>query len=157
MRIFGLGTRMWCQNPCGVRFPRFDTEVLAQQDDCATACLEQEHSQAMTRCIQLDRICADLCSLAARAIARRSDFVRQACALCALACQSCGKECAKRFHSERCKRCAPGCRRCKKACQSRGCPLYLRPSICSGRDGAVHLLRALTFVCASATGSSRRG
>jgi hypothetical protein len=92
-------------------------QCLVSCELCATACLEQEDSQAMTRCIQLDRICADLCSLAARAIARRSDFVRQACALCALACRSCGKECAKHSHSEHCKRCAAACRRCEKGCQ----------------------------------------
>src|SRR6516162_5728003 len=92
-------------------------QCLVACELCAAACFEQEDSQQMTRCIQLGRICADLCSLAARAIARKSDFVRQACALCALACRSCGKECARHSHSEQCKRCAAACRRCEKACQ----------------------------------------
>ena len=92
-------------------------QCLVACELCATACLEEENSQAMIRCIQLDRICADLCALAARAIARRSDLVSQVCALCVLACRSCSKECARHSHSDHCKRCAAACRRCEKECQ----------------------------------------
>jgi hypothetical protein len=84
---------------------------------CATACLEDEDSQAMTRCVRLNRICAALCELTARVIARRSDLMRQVCALCVLACRSCAKECARHPHVDYCERCAAACRRCEKECQ----------------------------------------
>jgi hypothetical protein len=92
-------------------------QCLVACELCATACLEGEDPKAMTRCIQLDRICADLCALTAREIARKSDLMRQVCALCVLACRSCGRECAKHSHADHCKRCALACRRCEKECQ----------------------------------------
>jgi len=88
-------------------------QCLVACELCATACLEEEDSKAMTRCIRLNRICAELCALTARAIALRSDLMRQVCALCVLACWSCGKECAKHSHADYCKRCAAACRRCE--------------------------------------------
>jgi len=92
-------------------------QCLVACELCATACLEDEDSQAMTRCARLNRICADLCELTARVIARRSDLMRQVCALCVLACWSCGEECARHSHVDPCKRCAAACRRCEKECQ----------------------------------------
>jgi hypothetical protein len=91
-------------------------QCLVACELCATACLEG-HPKGMTRCIQLDRICADLCALPAREIARKSDLMRQVCALCVLACRSCGRGCAKHSHADHCKRCAAACRRCEKECQ----------------------------------------
>jgi len=92
-------------------------QCLVACELCVAACLDQENSEAMNRCIQFCRICADLCALTAREIARKSILMRQVCALCVLACWSCGEECARHSHVDPCKRCAAACRRCEKECQ----------------------------------------
>src|SRR6516165_8299865 len=92
-------------------------QCLVTCELCVAACLDQENSEAMNRCIQFCRICADLCALTAREIARKSILMRQVCALCVLACWSCGEECARHSHVDPCKRCAAACRRCEKECQ----------------------------------------
>jgi hypothetical protein len=89
-------------------------QCLVACELCATACLERADSKAMTRCIQLALICADLCALTAREITRRSDLMLEVCALCVLASRSCGSECARHSDTDHCKRCATACRRCEK-------------------------------------------
>lgn len=54
----------------------------------------------MTRGIQLDRDCADLCRLAASLMARGSEFVTQACKLCSEVCQASADECSKHKDSK---------------------------------------------------------
>jgi len=43
---------------------------------CASACLREENVQAMARCIELDRDCADMCALAARLMSRQSELAK---------------------------------------------------------------------------------
>ena len=70
----------------------------------------------MSRCIALDRSCADICALAAREMARGSDFVARVCAICAEICQACGDECA-RHEMDHCQECAKACHRCAEECR----------------------------------------
>lgn len=84
---------------------------------CATACLNEPDPKMMQRCIQLDRDCADICILAAKYMARDSEFAQQACSLCATICRVCGEECSK-FPTDHCKQCADICNRCAEACES---------------------------------------
>ena len=85
-------------------------------ESCATACLQEEEVEMMTYCIALTRSCADVCDLAAREMARESEFADQICDLCADICQACGDECAQ-HDVEHCKRCAAVCHRCADACR----------------------------------------
>ncbi len=70
----------------------------------------------IARCIELDRSCADICSLAVREMSRGSAFAERVCQLCAEICDACGEECAKHKH-DHCQKCAEACRRCADACR----------------------------------------
>ena len=48
----------------------------------------------MARCIALDIDCAQVCALAAAAMARGSEHAKAICMLCANICEVCGAECA---------------------------------------------------------------
>ena len=85
-------------------------------DHCSTACLREPNVSDMARCIQLDIDCAQMCRLAAGAMARSSEFASQICSLCAEICEVCGDDCA-RFSSDHCRSCADACRRCAQACR----------------------------------------
>ncbi len=85
-------------------------------EHCATGCLHGEDMKLMTRCIELDRSCADVCLFAAREMSRESVWVGAVCQLCAEICDACDEECAK--HSmEHCQICAEACRTCAEACR----------------------------------------
>lgn len=84
---------------------------------CATSCLNEQDVQSMTKCIQLDRDCADICYLAAKYMARGSQFAKQLCVLCAQICKICGDECSK-FPAQHCKDCADACYKCATECES---------------------------------------
>src|SRR4051812_27172307 len=58
-------------------------------DFCATSCLKEEGVQSMTRCIELDIDCAQICRLAAAFMARDSDYAAEICDLCARICEDC--------------------------------------------------------------------
>lgn len=85
-------------------------------EHCATACLNEKEVAMMTRCIELDRSCADMCSFAAREMARGSEFAEQVCQLCAEICAACGEECGK-HRMDHCQECAEACQACAEACR----------------------------------------
>lgn len=85
-------------------------------DHCSTACLQEQDVKSMARCITLDMDCAAICRLAAGYMARGSECMKQACALCAQVCQLCGDECAK-HQMDHCQECAQACRRCAEECR----------------------------------------
>jgi hypothetical protein len=82
---------------------------------CFSACLEEEDVKMMTRCIELDRECADICQLAASLLARGSENAESYLKVCAEICEACAEECAK-HDNEHCKRCAEICSQCAEHC-----------------------------------------
>lgn len=83
---------------------------------CFKACLEEDDVKMMIHCIELDRDCADICSLTASLIARDSVHGTHLLKECAEVCEACAEECEK-HDSEHCRRCAEACRQCAEACQ----------------------------------------
>lgn len=83
---------------------------------CAASCLQEPDVRMMARCIALDIDCAQICALAAGAMARGSEHAKAICALCADICQTCGDECAK-HRMDHCQECAQACRRCAEECR----------------------------------------
>ena len=83
---------------------------------CVASCLQEQDVKMMARCIALDMDCAQICTLAAAAMARDSEHAKAICAVCADICQSCGEECAKHA-MEHCQECAKACHRCVKECR----------------------------------------
>ncbi len=63
-------------------------------EHCASACLQEQDVKMMSKCIALDRDCADICGLAARWMARGSDYARSLCRLCAEVCRACAADVA---------------------------------------------------------------
>src|SRR5579862_9231101 len=95
-----------------VRQNRFQStiEIL---NDCIQACnscltdslLEQDIGM-LVDCIELDRDCADICSLTVQYLARDSRFSGEIAKECAVICGACAKECEKHAATmEHCKIC----------------------------------------------------
>jgi hypothetical protein len=86
-------------------------------DACASACLGEEDVSLMTRCIELDHDCADICTLGARLLMRESESAAQYLVLAEEICQLCADECDKHEHAH-CKACAAACLSCAESCRA---------------------------------------
>jgi hypothetical protein len=82
---------------------------------CASACTKEEHIAAMARCIRLDMECAAMCYAAAQLMSMDSDRVKDICALCAVVCEECARECTQ-HDNEHCRECAAQCTNCADEC-----------------------------------------
>ncbi len=90
-------------------------DCVAACEACSVACLEEP--DLMSRCIELDRDCADICALGARLLQRNSEISHIYLAICEEACRECADECVK-HDSDHCKACADVCERCAEACHA---------------------------------------
>lgn len=88
----------------------------ASCDHCATACLSEPDPGSMIRCIKTDLDTAQVCRLAAAAMARDSDFVAEICRLCAHVCEACAEICDQ-HDFDHCKQCAKACQACAAECR----------------------------------------
>lgn len=102
--------------------PHLHTELIQKLldcsfacENCATACLNEENVNDMTRCISLDRDCADLCFQAVRLLIRDSEIGKQFLLLCEEICRLCADECGK-HDMDHCQQCAAACLACAEAC-----------------------------------------
>jgi hypothetical protein len=89
---------------------------------CADACLSEEMVADLRTCIRSDLDCADICGTTARVLSRHTGYdanlSRAVLQACAVACRSCGDECARHAEMhEHCRICAEACRACEKACR----------------------------------------
>ena len=84
-------------------------------ETCMTMCLQEDHVKMMVGCIQLDRDCADICTLTARFVARNSAHAKHVMKECIEICRKCAEECGKHDH-DHCQHCAEICRECADAC-----------------------------------------
>jgi hypothetical protein len=91
-------------------------------EHCASACLQEEDVQMMTRCISLDRDCADICTQGARLLQRDSVIAHQYLVLCEEICRLCANECSKHNH-DHCQQCAQACSICAEACHEHHQPI----------------------------------
>lgn len=90
-------------------------ECAATCDYCFSACLNEENVMMMTRCIELDRECADICRLTASILSRDSENKESYLKLCAEVCEACGDECGK-HDNDHCRKCSKMCKECAEAC-----------------------------------------
>ncbi|MEO5967610.1 MAG: four-helix bundle copper-binding protein [Ferruginibacter sp.] len=91
-------------------------ECATSCEMCAAACLDEEDVKMMTRCIELDRDCADICFLTAKLLIRDNKIAHKLLAVCEEICGECAKECSKHEHNH-CKKCAEICQKCQQACK----------------------------------------
>ncbi|MEU9507035.1 four-helix bundle copper-binding protein [Micromonospora sp. NPDC048170] len=89
---------------------------------CADACLSEDMVAELAKCVRTNLDCADICTTTARVLSRHTGYdaniSRSLLEACAVACRSCGDECAGHagMH-EHCRVCADACRACEKACR----------------------------------------
>ena len=83
---------------------------------CAASCFQESDVKMMVKCIASDMDCAQICALAAAAMARGSEHAKAICALCADICQACGDECSK-HNMDHCQKCANACLKCAEECR----------------------------------------
>lgn len=92
---------------------------------CAAECLREDDVKMMSACIALDMDCADMCRVAAGALARASELSGYICQTCAEVCKTCADECGKHA-MDHCQACAQACRECADQCRQmsgfRGAP-----------------------------------
>ena len=89
---------------------------------CADACLSEGMVAELTKCIRTNMDCADICAATARVLSRHTGYdaniSRAVLDACAMACKSCGDECASHANMhEHCRVCADACRACEQACR----------------------------------------
>ncbi|MEQ9440232.1 MAG: four-helix bundle copper-binding protein [Cyclobacteriaceae bacterium] len=92
-------------------------DCISACQHCSEQCLHEENIGMMVKCIQLDRDCADICTLTANLVARNSSFAQHMARQCAEICQQCASECGRHEH-EHCQECAQACQLCQEACVS---------------------------------------
>lgn len=88
---------------------------------CADACLSEELSSDLAKCIRLNMDCADICATTSRVVSRQTEYdanvTRPLLEACIAACRSCGDECGGHAdHMEHCRICSEQCRTCEQAC-----------------------------------------
>jgi hypothetical protein len=83
---------------------------------CYHACLKEEHSEKLTKCIELARESADTCGFAIQMLQRSSQFTKNVLELCRMICEQCAMECKKHGYTH-CKKCAEVCLNCAKECR----------------------------------------
>lgn len=92
-------------------------ECAQECDRCATACLHEKDVGMLTRCIALDRECAETCYASARLMGMEGEHAALFCHSCAEICDVCAEECEK-HDMEHCRKCAEACRRCADECRA---------------------------------------
>lgn len=92
------------------------SQCVSACEFCATSCLNEPSVQELKNCIQLDRDCADICSLAIQLLSRDSDQTASIINICADVCAKCAEECERHDH-DHCVRCAQACRKCQQSCK----------------------------------------
>jgi hypothetical protein len=91
----------------------------------------------MTRCIELNLVCADVCAYTERELARRPGGAERIALICAEICDVCSEECNKRPRLEHCAACARECAECAECClQISGAANY-QPAEAATADSAV--------------------
>lgn len=94
-------------------------ECLACYQSCTTAvrhCLGEGGRHAEGRHITLLLDCAASCTVSADFMLRRSQFHREACAVCAKVCYACEQSCLALGDDATMRECAEACRRCAERC-----------------------------------------
>lgn len=98
-------------------------QCAATCTSCADACLNEENSDSLRRCIQLNLDCAEICNATWQLLSRKnservSTLVSQL-ETCRDICAECAAECEQHAEMhEHCRLCAEACRACEERCTS---------------------------------------
>ena len=109
-----------------MKYERYQTcidaclECATECEHCATSCLNEKDVTMLTRCIQLDRECAEACYASARLMGMGGEHALLLCHACAEICEVCAEECEKHaaHGMKHCRVCAEACRQCAEECRA---------------------------------------
>jgi hypothetical protein len=90
-----------------------ECESCARHCAMLTAEGKKDHLRTLGTCAD----CGDICSTAAKIVARPGPMSVTICEACAKACDACGAACEKFATDEHMTRCAKACRECAQACR----------------------------------------
>lgn len=85
-------------------------------DYCAGACIKENESMPLARCILRNLDCAEACRFMLSMIARGSERANNFLNTCAAFCDECAAECRNHAMGH-CKACAVACETCASACR----------------------------------------
>jgi hypothetical protein len=91
-------------------------KCVAECNRCTTACLGEQDISMLTKCIQLNIDCGDVCALTAALLARGSKYAKYLLKTCMEMCNGCAEECEKHADMQHCAVCAEACRKCAEEC-----------------------------------------
>jgi hypothetical protein len=101
-------------------------ECVTACEYCAGACIKENETMSLARCILRDLDCADACRFMLSLMARGSESANEFLEICAKYCDQCASEC--RSHPmDHCKACASACE--------------LSAALCRGQRTSVVLVR----------------
>jgi|HubBroStandDraft_4_1064222.scaffolds.fasta_scaffold310239_1 hypothetical protein len=103
---------------------------------CAIECL-REAGMEMTRCIELNLVCAGVCAYTERELARKSDRAERMALICAEICDVCFEECNKHLPLNQCAVCAEKCAECAERCLQMAGAMNYQPAEAAMYDPAV--------------------
>jgi hypothetical protein len=86
-------------------------------ENCGSEMIRESGMKDMIRCIELTRVCAEVCRTAITIMSQSSQFAEQFCILCAEICQECSDECGKYKYKDHCQQCSEVCYECAQSCR----------------------------------------
>ena len=92
-------------------------ECIAACRASSGACRDDASVQSLSRCIRLDRDCAEACALVVRVLSGGSDSFAEVCRMAARLADACADECERHAERDHCRACADACRRCAAECR----------------------------------------
>ncbi|URZ09165.1 four-helix bundle copper-binding protein [Clostridium felsineum] len=85
--------------------------------ECFESCLNEPDIDRRRSCLKLLIECARMCEMSMAGMSMNSQFAKDHCKLCQVACDQCAKECSM-FQDDHCQKCADVCRTCASECAS---------------------------------------
>ncbi|MCM3782871.1 four-helix bundle copper-binding protein [Neobacillus mesonae] len=90
-------------------------EAMNACNKCYVSSLKEYDLALLTESIRLNREAAEICSFAASALSRGTDYKDEILSLVVKACKACAEECLRHEHIH-CQSCVEACLRCAEVC-----------------------------------------
>ncbi|MFD1128481.1 four-helix bundle copper-binding protein [Paenibacillus provencensis] len=94
-------------------------EAMNACNKCYVSSLKEYDLGILRESIRLNREAAEICSFAASALSRGTEYKEEILSLVVKACRACVAECEKHEHLH-CKECVDSCRKCAEVCSPAG-------------------------------------
>jgi hypothetical protein len=96
---------------------------------CAGACIKENATLSLARCILRDLDCAEACRFLVSMMSRGSEKANEFLEVCATFCEACASECNS-HPMDHCKACAAACESCATLCRQHSYDVRLNREGC---------------------------